>query len=174
MRARAGRAAVAVVACALATAAASCGPRDVQEVSALPGRWEGRVAWRDATTPLVVTLRREGDSLVARVAAPALAPDSAEAGAVAFAPPRVRFAWPDSAGAIVFDGWLRRGLIVGSLSGAATGGETNRALQPQFALKRHEGRAHALPWPDSLTAPAPVPHEPGGSLGGWLRRHAGR
>jgi len=156
----------------LAALAAGCGPRDVQTADALVGRWQGHVAWHDATTPLVLVVTRDGDSLGARVLTPAFGADSLEAGRLAYDSPRVHFAVPDSSGALAFDGWLRRGLVVGAFSGPALGAETNRTLLPQLSLKRIEPRRRAAPWPDSLNAAPVIPREPQHSLGAWLTAHA--
>lgn len=156
----------------VAAFAAGCGPRDVQAPGALEGRWQGHVAWHDATTPIVLVVSRDGDSLAARVLAPALADDSLEAGRFAYDAPRVHFAVPDSAGAIAFDGWLRRGLVVGAFSGGALGAESNRTLLPQLSLKRIETRRRTAPWPDSLNAAPVIAREPQHSLGAWLAAHA--
>ncbi len=156
----------------LALLAAGCGPRDVQTPGALLGRWEGHVAWRDATTPIGVAIARDGDSLAVRVVLAGLAADTLDAGRFAYVPPHVHFALPDSAGAIAFDGWLRRGLVVGALSGGALGAETNRTLLPQLSLKRLEPRRRTTPWPDSLNVAPPIAHEPQRSLGAWLAAHA--
>jgi hypothetical protein len=158
----------------LACALASCGPRDRQAPGALLGRWEGHVAWRDATTPLALVVAPDGDSLAAWFFAPALGVDSLAAGRLSFDSPRVHFSLPDSLGDVAFDGWLRRGLVVGALSAPVLGGETNPGRLPQLSLQRRDVRPHRAPWPESLTvAPAVVP-EPERSLGAWLAVRAGR
>jgi hypothetical protein len=158
---------------ALAAVLAGCGPRDVQSAGALVGRWQGHVAWRDATTPIALRIEPRGDSLAARFFAPALGVDSLDAGALSFDSPRVYFAVPDSAGAIAFDGWLRRGLIVGAFSSPALH-EPNASLLPQASLRREEPRRHTSPWPESLSVAAPLPHEREHGLGEWLRDRAAR
>ena len=152
-----------------ALALASCGPRDVQSPAALVGRWEGHVAWRDATTPLALVILRAGDSLAVRFFAPGLGVDSLDAGTLSFDSPRVHFSVPDSAGSIAFDGWLRRGLIVGAFSSPSLGGETNASRLPQLALKLRVPPAHKSPWPEALSVAAPVVRERERSLGAWLR-----
>jgi hypothetical protein len=151
----------------------SCGPRDRQAPEALIGRWEGHVAWRDATTPLALVVRADGESLAVRFFAPALGVDSLEAGRLSFESPRVHFMVPDSLAPIAFDGWLR-GLVVGALSSRVLGGETNRGLLPQLSLKRRVPPAHKAPWPESLSVAPPVPRERERSLGAWLRALAAR
>ena len=106
----------------------SCGPRDSQTAAALVGDWRGHVAWRDGTTPLVLHVRAEGDSLAATLDAPALGVTGQPVGRVSYDSPRVHFAVTDSAGTLAFDGWLRRGLVVGALSGGPTGAETNHTF----------------------------------------------
>ncbi len=157
----------------LALALCSCGPRDVQTPAALVGRWEGHVAWRDATTPLGLRVEPRGDSLAAWLFAPALGVDSLDVGRLSFASPRVHFAVPDSSGAVAFDGWLRRDLVVGALS-ARWLPEANRSRLPQLALGRRVARRHPPPWPESLEVAAPVSPEPERSLGAWLRARAAR
>ena len=157
-----------------ALALASCGPRDVQTPAALVGRWEGHVAWHDATTPLALVVRREGDSLTARFSAPALGVDSLEAGRLSFDSPRVHLSLPDPGGAIAFDGWLRRGLIVGGLTSPTLGGDRNASRLPQFSLKLRVPPPHRSPWPESLSVAPPLPREPERSLGAWLRARAAR
>jgi len=168
------RAAAGAFAACAALALGACGPRDVQSPAALVGRWEGHVAWRDATTPLAIVVAPRGDSLAVRFFAPSLGVDSLDAGRIAFDSPRVHFTVPDSAGAIAFDGWLRRGLVVGVLSSPLLGGETNRARLPQLSLKRRVPPEHKAPWPDSLSQSPPEPKERERSLGAWLRRLAAR
>jgi hypothetical protein len=85
----------------------------------------------------------------------------------------VHLSVPDSAGPIAFDGWLRRGLVVGAFS-APMLGESNRGLLPQVSLRRAEAPKHLSPWPDSLRAQPPMPHEPERSFGAWLRARAAR
>ncbi len=150
-------------------ATTSCGPRDVQTTDALVGDWRGHVAWHDATTPLVLHVRAEGDSLQATLDAPALGVSAQALGGVSFDSPRVRFELPDSAGATGFDGWLRRGLIVGAFSGGTVGPESNRALQPQLSLKRVVPPAHKSPWPEGVVGGEP-PIEPAKerSLAEWF------
>jgi hypothetical protein len=157
----------------IAAACGACGPRDLQTPAALVGRWDGHVAWRDATTPLSIAIAPEGDSLAVRFFAPALGIDSLDAGRLSFDSPRVHFAVPDSAGAVAFDGWHRRGLIVGALSMPELG-ERNASRLPQLSLKRRVPPAHKAPWPESLSVAPPMPREREASLGGWLRALASR
>ena len=160
--------------CAAALALASCGPRDVQSPATLLGRWEGHVAWHDATTPLAIHVLADGVSLAVRFFAPALGVDSLEAGRLSFSSPHVHFRVPDSSGAVAFDGWLRRGLIVGAFSSDASAGATNPGLLAQLSLKRRVPPAHKSPWPESLLVAPVIPRERERSLGAWLRAHAGR
>ncbi len=152
---------------ALALLLGSCGPRDVQTRDVLVGRWDGHVAWRDATTPIGLHVAPQADSLAVWFFAPALGVDSLFAGRLSYASPRVHFEVPDSIGLIGFDGWLRRGLVVGVFSNTALG-ETNPSRLPQLSLQRREARTHALPWPDSLLASPVIAHEPQRGLGAWL------
>ena len=165
-RPRAARAA-ALALCLLS----SCGPRDVQVASSLVGDWKGHVAWRDGTTPLVLHVRADGDSLDATLDAPALGVSAQPIGRVSFDSPRVHFVVADSAGTVAFDGWLRRGLVVGAFSGGPVGAETNRALLPQLSLKQAVKPAKPSPWPEGVVGgePAIVP-APERSLGEWLAR----
>ena len=155
-------------------ALASCGPRDVQQPAALVGHWQGHVAWRDATTPIELEVARSGDSLAATFSAPALGVVERPIGPLAYAPPRVHFTVRDSGGAFAFDGWLRRGLVVGAFSSPALGGETNPSRLPQLALKRRVAPARRAPWPESLSVAPPVPHERERSFGAWLLARAAR
>ncbi|MFN8586704.1 MAG: hypothetical protein U0704_02795 [Candidatus Eisenbacteria bacterium] len=139
----------------LLLAAAGCGPRDVQTAQGLVGDWKGHVAWRDATTPLVLHVRAEGDSLVATMDAPALHVTGQPVGRVSFDSPRVRFVVADSAGTITFDGWRRRNLIVGAWSGGPVAGVTNRALLPQLSLQLVVPPVHKSPWPEGVVGGEP-------------------
>jgi len=167
---------VAGAAAALALLLSGCGPRDVQRPDALLGRWQGHVAWRDATTPVALEVTRDGDSLAATLDAPALGVHALRLGRLAYAAPRVHFSVPDSAGALGFDGWLRRGLLVGALSSPAPGGETNPSRQPQLAFGRAPVAARKLPWPAAagVGAAPPILPAPERSLGAWLRSRAAR
>lgn len=160
---------------AVALALSSCGPNDRQSPAALVGRWEGHIAWRDATTPLTLEVARDGDSLVATFGAPALGVEHLAAGRLSYAAPRVHLVVPDSSAPVAFDGWLRRGLVVGSLSSAALGSARNPALLPQFSLRQKSSGKRRMPWPDSLMGgPPPVVRTAERSLGAWLGARAGR
>ena len=155
---------------ALALLLASCGPRDVQQPVALPGRWQGHVAWRDATTPVMLDVTRSGDSLAAMFSAPALGVDSLPIGTLSYDPPRVHFRVHDATGTWAFDGWLRRGLVVGAFSSSTLGGERNPSRLPQLSLQRSPAARRRTPWPaeagvDSVPPPVRVPQR---SLGIWL------
>ncbi len=155
---------------ALALALGSCGPRDVQQPEALAGRWQGHVAWRDATTPVELDITQSGDSLAAMFSAPALGVDSLPLGKLSYDPPRVHFKVHDATGAYAFDGWLRRGLVVGAISGTTLGAEQNPSRLPQLSLQRLPAVRRKLPWPaeagvDSAPPPAKAPQS---SLGIWL------
>jgi hypothetical protein len=154
----------------LALLAASCGPRDVQQPGVLIGRWYGRISWRDATTPVMLDVLRSGDSLSAMFSAPALGVDSLPLGRLAYDPPRVHFVVHDVAGRFVFDGWLRRGLVVGSLASPSFGNETNPSRLPQVSLQQRPANRKKLPFPaaaqvDSVPPPERLPQH---SLGAWL------
>lgn len=153
----------------LLAAATSCGPRDVQTTDALVGDWKGHVAWRDATTPLVLHVHAEGDSLAATLDAPALGVTAQAVSGMSFDSPRVHFEVPDATGTSAFDGWLRRGLIVGSFSGGTVGPDTNRALLPQLSLKQVVPPVHRSPWPEGVVGGEP-PIEPAKerSLAAWF------
>lgn len=168
------RAAVALL--ALALALASCGPRDVQAPEALLGHWSGSLAWRDATTPVAMVVTREGDSLAASLDAPELGLHGQPLGRLSFRSPRVHFAWRDSGGAFAFDGWLRRGLVVGAVSSAALGGERNPTLLPQLALSQRKAERRQRPWPAAVVVES-LPASPSGpprALGTWLAERAAR
>ncbi|MBI5170093.1 MAG: hypothetical protein HZA61_11435 [Candidatus Eisenbacteria bacterium] len=148
-----------------------CGPRDVQTAGSLVGEWKGHVAWRDGTTPLVLHVRADGDSLAATLDAPALGVSAQPIGRVSFDSPRVHFAVADSAGTVAFDGWLRRGLVVGALSGGPLAAETNRALLPQLSLKQAVKPAKPSPWPEGVVgAEPPLESAKERSLAEWLAR----
>lgn len=150
---------------------ASCGPRDTQTASALVGDWKGHVAWRDATTPVTLHVRARGDSLDATLDAPALAVSGHPIGRVSFDSPRVHFEVADSAGTVAFDGWLRRGLVVGAFSGGPIGAETNHALLPQLSLKQAVKPAKPSPWPEGVVGgEPPIVPAPQRSLAEWLAR----
>jgi hypothetical protein len=155
---------------ALAATLAACGPRDVQRSAALVGRWQGHVAWRDATTPVVLDVFPSAESLAATFTAPALGVDDLPVGRFAYDPPRVHFVVCDAAGAFAFDGWLRRGLVVGAFSSPALGGERNPSRLPQLSLQQPAPARHRSPFPpaaavDSVPPPARLPQR---SLGAWL------
>lgn len=149
----------------------SCGPADQQSSAALLGEWNGHVAWRDGTTPLTIHIGAQGDSLVATLDAPALGVTAQSLGKLSYDSPRVHFAVADSAAEYVFDGWLRRGLIVGALSSVTRGAAQNPSLLPQLSLKRHVQSARPSPWPKGVVGGAP-PVAPARerSLGEWLSR----
>jgi hypothetical protein len=160
----------------LALLLGSCGPRDVQRPTALVGHWQGHVAWRDATTPVALAVFPSADSLAATFTASALGVDDLPIGRFAYDPPRVHFVVRDAAGAFVFDGWLRRGLVVGAFSSAALGGESNPSRLPQLALQLRPPGRRASPFPreagvDSVPPPALLPQR---SLGAWLLARPGR
>lgn len=149
----------------------SCGPRDSQTAAALIGDWRGHVAWRDGTTPLVLHVRAEGDSLAATLDAPALGVAGQPVGRVSYDSPRVHFVVTDSAGTLAFDGWLRRGLVVGALSGGPTGAETNHALLPQLSLKQAVKPAKPSPWPEGVVGgEPPIVPATQRSLAEWIAR----
>ncbi|MCC6650127.1 MAG: hypothetical protein IT348_03145 [Candidatus Eisenbacteria bacterium] len=171
------RAAVLGAALAIVTGA-SCGPRDRQTVETLVGEWRGHVAWRDGTTPVVLHVAADGESLVATLDAAALGVSAQPVGRVSFDSPRVHFEVKDSAASHSFDGWLRRGLVVGSFSplagagasGAVTG-QRNPSLLPQLSLKRWERPTQPSPWPEGVVGgEPPVVPAPERSLGEWLSR----
>lgn len=172
---RTPRAALAAAAFALALLATSCGPRDVQVSASLVGDWRGHVAWRDGTTPVTLHVRAEGDSLAAALDAPALGVTGQQVGRVSYDSPRVHFSVTDSAGTAAFDGWLRRGLVVGAFSGGPVGAETNRALLPQLSLKQAVKPAKPSPWPEGVVGgEPPVVPATERSLGEWFAARAGR
>lgn len=148
----------------------SCGPADQQSSAALLGEWNGHVAWRDGTTPLTIHIAAEGDSFVATLDAPALGVTAQSLGKLSYGSPRVHFAVADSAAEYVFDGWLRRGLIVGAFSHAGVAGQ-NPSLLPQLSLKRHVESTKPSPWPKGVVGGAP-PVAPARerSLVEWLSR----
>jgi hypothetical protein len=157
----------------LALALASCGPRDVQQPVALVGSWQGHVAWHDATTPVVLDITHSGDSLAAMFSAPALGVDSLPIGKLSYDPPRVHFRVHDATGSWTFDGWLRRGLVVGAFSSPVLGGERNPSRLPQLSLQQRPAIRRRSPFPaaagvDSVPPPAQVPQR---SLGIWLLTH---
>ncbi len=166
------RSCAALAAAALALVSlASCGPRDVQTASSLVGDWRGHVAWRDGTTPVLLHVRAEGDSLTATLDAPALGVSAQPIGRVSFDSPRVHFAVADSAGTVAFDGWLRRGLVVGAFSGGPIGAESNRALLPQLSLKQAVKPAKPSPWPEGVVGgEPPIVPAPQRTLAEWLAR----
>ena len=170
MRPRCRVAAVAVLAALLDLSLASCGPRDVQRPAALVGHWQGHVAWRDATTPVALDVFPSAESLAATFTAPALGVADLPLGRFAYDPPRVHFVVRDAAGRFAFDGWLRRGLVVGAFSSATLGGERNPSRLPQLSLQQRPPVRHRSPFPpeagvDSVPPPAPLPQR---SLGAWL------
>lgn len=149
----------------------SCGPADLQSSAALLGEWNGHVAWHDGTTPLTLHIAAAGDSLVATLDAPALGVSAQSLGALSYDSPRVHFAVADSAAEYVFDGWLRRGLIVGAFSPVTRGAAQNPSLLPQLSLKRHVESASPSPWPKGVVGGAsPVVPANERSLGEWLSR----
>lgn len=119
----------------LALAAASCGPADVQSPDALVGHWLGNVSHRDATARLEFDIERRGDSLVARFTSDEWLVRDQPIGRVAFAPPRVHFELPCAGDTLVFDGWLRRNLVVGTLAPGRGAGERRSATLPQLSLR---------------------------------------
>jgi hypothetical protein len=164
------RALRATAAAALALLLGSCGPRDVQQPAALAGRWEGHVAWRDATTPVVLTVTPSGDSLAALFSAPALGVEDLPIGTFSYDAPRVHFTVRDETGAYAFDGWLRRGLVVGAFSSTTLGAERNPSRLPQLSLRQPATGKRKSPFPaaagvDSAPPPARAPQR---SLGVWL------
>ncbi len=153
----------------LSLAVVGCGPRDIQSADGLVGDWKGHVAWHDATTPIALHVRAEGDSLVATFDAPALHVSARPVGRVSFESPRVRFVVADSAGTVAFDGWRRRNLVVGAFSGGPVATVTNRALLPQLSLQLVVPPAHKSPWPEGVVGGEP-PIEPTAerSLAEWI------
>jgi len=163
-----------LVACALVLLSTGCGPRDVQTPDAPLGAWQGTLSWRGERTPLSLEVSRAGESLAVLVSAPALGVSRLDAGALAFTPPRVRFTIPDSSGPIAFEGWLRRGVMVGALASTSLIAERNPSRLPLVTLSRVRPR-HPLPFPreagsDSFPPPPPAPER---SIGAWLRSRAG-
>jgi dienelactone hydrolase len=120
---------------ALVLAATSCGPADVQSPDALVGHWLGNVSHRDATARLEFDIERRGDSLVARFTSDEWLVRDLPIGRVSYAPPRVHFVVPCAGDTLVFDGWLRRNLVVGALSPSRGAGEGRSATQPQLSLR---------------------------------------
>lgn len=170
------RAALACAALVL-VAGASCGPRDLQTQEALIGEWRGHVAWRDGTTPVTLHVAADGESLVATLDAAALGVSAQPLGRLSYDSPRVHFVVADSAASHSFDGWLRRGLVVGSFSPLAepAAGSApvvrNPSRLPQLSLKRWEKPAQPSPWPEGVVGgEPPVEPAPERSLGEWLSR----
>lgn len=156
----------------LLLALGACGPRDRQVPVALVGRWQGRIAWRDAETPVALEIAAEGDSLTAVLDAPDLGLARAPIGRVSFDSPRVHFAIPGSRDTVAFDGWFRRGVFTGALSSSALGRGGRTALLPQLAMGRPPGRPHL---PGVVADTLPVARTSAGSpdtLVAWLHARA--
>lgn len=151
---------------------ASCGPRDRQVPAALVGRWQGRIAWRDAETPVALEIAADGDSLTALLEAPELGLSRAPIGRVSFDSPRVHFAIPGARDTVAFDGWFRRGVFTGALSSATLGRGGRTALLPQLAMGRPPGRPHL---PGVVADTLPIATAAAGSpdtLVAWLQARA--
>lgn len=125
----------ALLAALAAAFGAGCGPRDVQSPDALVGHWEGNLAYRDATLPVDLDIGRRGESLEARLTAPGLMIRDLPVGGFAFRSPKVRFRLPVGGETWTFDGWFRRSIIVGALSGGSLPMTFNRGRLPQLGLK---------------------------------------
>ena len=99
----------------------------------------------------------------------------ASAGRLAYDAPRVHFVIADSSASIAFDGWLRRGLVVGAFSSPLLGETRNPALLPQLSLRQKTTARRQAPWPDSIVGAAPpVARAPERSLAEWLGARTGR
>ena len=132
----------------------------MQQPEALIGRWQGHVAWRDATTPVMLEVARSDDSLAAMFSAPALGVEELPIGKLSYDPPRVHFTVRDARARSTFDGWLRRGLVVGAFSSDSLGRAqplaAAAALAPAAARRAAAScRGRRPPGVDSAPPPAP-------------------
>jgi len=113
----------------------ACGPPDRQSSDALIGHWLGNVSYRDATVRFEFDIERSGDSLVAYFTSDEMLVRARPIGRVSFDKPRVQFVIPDERVPLTFDGWLRRNLIVGTLTSAALPNPERKATLPQLSLR---------------------------------------
>lgn len=126
----------ALLAAALAVPAASCGPRDAQSPEALAGHWEGNVAHGDATLPVDLDVELSDGRLEARVTVPALLLRERPVEGFEFRSPKVRFRLPVGGETWTFDGWFRRSVISGTLSGGSLPRTLDRGRLPRLGLRR--------------------------------------
>lgn len=149
----------------------SCGPRDSQT-----GRRAGRRLARARRVarrhdPARAARARRGRFARRHARRSALGVAGQPVGRVSYDSPRVHFVVTDSAGTLAFDGWLRRGLVVGALSGGPTGAETNHALLPQLSLKQAVKPAKPSPWPEGVVGgEPPIVPATQRSLAEWIAR----
>lgn len=168
------RLALAVLASGLVAALAACAPPDTQGAQALLGAWVGSVTYRDTSTTLTLDVIADGDSLAATFGAPELGVARTRIRRFSYARPRVHFVVAASADTLAFDGWLRRGLLVGVVTSRAVPALERLVVLPQFGFHRPQKKLELAGVDSSFNAPAVVSALPPGSpradtLASWLR-----
>ncbi|MCC6350699.1 MAG: dienelactone hydrolase family protein [Candidatus Eisenbacteria bacterium] len=123
---------------------AGCGPRDVQTPEALAGHYEGSVAYRDETMPVDLDIELRDGRPAARVSLPAMLVRDQPVEAFEFRSPKVRFRLPVGGGTMLFDGWFRRDVLSGVLSGGPLPFTLNRNTLPRLGLRRVARRPDTL------------------------------
>ncbi len=114
---------------------ASCGPPDLQSGEALIGHWLGNASYRDATIKFEFDVEARADSLVATFTSDELLVRDLPIGNFSYAKPRVHFVVPGMDEPLTFNGWLRRNLVVGTLSSPHLRNPERRATLPQLSLR---------------------------------------
>lgn len=114
---------------------ASCGPPDRQSSDALIGHWLGNASYRNASVKFEFDIVPQGDSLVAFFTSDEMLVRDRPIGQVSFDKPRVHFVIPDEHAPVTFNGWLRRNLIVGTLSSPTFPDPERKATLPQLSLR---------------------------------------
>ena len=158
----------------LATALGACAPPDKQGVHALLGAWVGEITYHDASVPLTLELAADGDSLLATLAARELGVAPVALGRFAYAPPRVHFRVPAGGDTLVFDGFFRRTLLVGTVTSHEVVGAARLVLLPQFGFQRPRKKLELAGVDSSYNAQGPAaatapPAARIDTLAAWLR-----
>ncbi len=155
-------------------ALASCAPPDTQNAHALLGAWVGSVTYQGESTPLTLEIIPEADSLAATFGAPELGVSRAAIAHFSYARPRVHFVVAATIDTLAFDGYFRRGILVGVVTSRAIPTTERLVLLPQFGFHRPQKKLELAGVDSTYNAPAPQSQLPpatprADSLATWLR-----
>jgi hypothetical protein len=168
------RLALAAFLLAVMGALAACAPPDTQGAHALLGAWVGSVTYQGESTPLTLEITPKADSLAAVFGAPELGVAHAVIARFAYAKPRVHFVVPAAADTLAFDGYFRRGILVGVVTSRTIPATERLVLLPQFGFHRPQKKLELAGVDSTFNAPAPQPLLPpatprADTLADWLR-----